>query len=75
MGLELTELLEESRTARSTLDQGDARTNQRIDQIEKSVNELFRKVARPPAFGATATTTILNARTRALRHQAQSDGP
>ena len=41
MGLELHDLVREIREARAGLDQGDARVNGRIDQIEKSINELF----------------------------------
>jgi hypothetical protein len=34
MGLDLTELINEIRQERSALDQGDARANQRVDQID-----------------------------------------
>lgn len=45
--LELHQLIDEIRQARAGLDRGDAKTNGRIDQIEKSVNALFKKVSRP----------------------------
>jgi hypothetical protein len=40
-------LVEEVRLARNSLDAGDARTNKRIGEITKSVDELFRRLGRP----------------------------
>jgi hypothetical protein len=65
MGLELHDLVREIREARAGLDQGDARVNGRIDQIEKSINELFnirRSAVRDLA--PSAMTMISRERTR-----------
>jgi HK97 family phage major capsid protein len=40
-------LVEEVRRAREGIDQGDAKTHKRIDGIEHSINDLFRRVSRP----------------------------
>ena len=59
--LELHQLIDEIRQVRAGLDRGDVKTNGRIDQIEKSVNELFKKVSRP-GFSAERDDDDLAAR-------------
>jgi hypothetical protein len=50
MGAEgLAELVAEIQKARDSIEQGDVRTNARIDTIEKSLNALLVKVNRPGA--------------------------
>jgi hypothetical protein len=58
MGLELTELCEEVRRVRAGLDQGDARTNSRIDKLEASLNALLLKSNRPGPGRETADDEV-----------------
>jgi len=59
---ELHELVDEIRKTREGLEQGDQRVNGRIDQIEKSLNEIYRKVNRPLAEGKAANDNDLELR-------------
>jgi hypothetical protein len=49
----LASLVEQIKQASANIADGDARTNQRIDGIEQSVNELFRTTHRPGAAWET----------------------
>jgi hypothetical protein len=53
----LADLSAQVKVASSALERGDARTNKRIDQIEASVNEIFRKAQRPGFSGDRDDTT------------------
>jgi HK97 family phage major capsid protein len=44
---DLGSLVAEIQKASANLERGDTRTNERIDQIETSLNDLFRRVGRP----------------------------
>jgi hypothetical protein len=82
MGAEsLAELVEEVRKAAVSMADGDTKTNQRIDTIEKSVNEIYKRVQRPGPEGGPANDNDLIRKEAAdfcvLRHNVtvpKSDG-
>jgi hypothetical protein len=43
----INDLVREIREASRGIEQGESRTSKRLDGIESSVNELYRKVGRP----------------------------
>jgi len=49
MGAELADLVAEIKAASANIANGDSWINKRVDQIEKSLNEIYRKVNRPGA--------------------------
>jgi hypothetical protein len=64
--MELVDLVAEVRKMSEGLEQGDAKTNLRIQEIEKCVNDLVRRVSRPGFNGERADEVSERADARAL---------
>lgn len=49
----VSDLVAQIRATSQNIEQGDNKFGRRLDQIEKSINELFLKTGRPGGFGGS----------------------